>query len=52
MKKLGVLGIIKDNAISIGVALVSVISLVTIVIVIVINSGTDENIAILEAGNN
>ena len=51
MKKLGVLGIIKDNAISIGVALVSVISLVTIVIVIVINSGTDENIAILEAGN-
>ena len=51
MKKLGILGTIKNNVLSMSIALVSVISLVTIVIVIVINSGTDENIAILEAGN-
>ena len=51
MKKIGILKIIKNNALSISIALISVISLVTIVIVIVINSGTDENIAILEAGN-
>ncbi len=51
MKKIGILGIIKNNAVSIGVAIVSTISLATIATVIVINSGTDENIAILEAGN-
>ena len=51
MKKRGILGIIKDNALSMSIALVSIISLVIIVIVIVINSDTDENIAILEAGN-
>lgn len=51
MKKLGVLGTIKNNAISIGIAIISTIGLVSIVIVIVVNSGTDENIAILEAGN-
>ena len=51
MKKIGILKIIKNNALSISIVFISVISLVTIVIVIVINSGTDENIAILEAGN-
>lgn len=51
MKKIGILGIIKNNALSMSIAFGSIISLVTIVIVIVINSGTDENIAILEAGN-
>lgn len=51
MKKRGIIGIIKNNVLTIGVILISMISLATIVIIIVINSGTDENIAILEAGN-
>lgn len=52
MKRIGILGIIENNAVSIGVALVSIISVIVIVVVIVFNSSTDENIAILEAGNN
>ena len=51
MKKIEILGIIKNNAFQIGVAFASIISIATIAMVIVINSGVDENIAILEAGN-
>ena len=44
--------IIKNNIVSISIVFVSAITLLIIILVIVINSSTDENIAILEAGNN
>ena len=51
MKNIDILVIIKNNALKIGVAVVTAITVATIATVIVINSDVDENIAILEAGN-